>query len=297
MFLSDASQPLPDIPDHHQWRTTEQDPFDPAVPAPLWKSLPVFLLMLPLTALGFLFLVPVSVVFFLLYGSLGGRSKDVLGKLIAANILLITRFKVTVLDYSEGARARIFVSNHVCLIEAMMVVRSIGHLRFIAAEFARNLPIFGVLIRVGDPLFVERSKGKSNTVERMNESMNTTTYRHFLFPEGAYENGSALLRFKTGAFVTGGPVTPILFHYPTYIPFWNREESSFLVQIYRFISRVYTPVRMVILPIYQPTEQEQADPSVYADNVRKRMSFYLQQDLSVYDNRDSPNYKKDRATT
>jgi len=251
--------------------------------------------MLPLTALGFLALVPVSVVFFLLYGSLRGRSKDLLGKLIAANVLFVTRFRVKVLDYSEGTRARIFVSNHVCLLEAMMVVRSIGHIRFIAAEFAKKLPIFGVLIRVGDPLFVERVREKSSTVERMAESMKNTSYRHFLFPEGAYGNGIALLRFKTGAFVSGEPITPILLHYPTYTPFWNRVESSFFVQIYRFISRVYTPVCMVILPVYQPSEQERADPSLYADNLRKLMSFYLQQDLSVYDNRDSPNYQKDQA--
>jgi 1-acyl-sn-glycerol-3-phosphate acyltransferase len=294
MLLTREIKELPSIPSTYQWKTSEDDPFETTNPSPLWKSLPVFFMMLPLTAFFMLTLFFVSILFFFLYGLLSGRIKDLLGKLIAANIVLCARFKLNVLDYSNGAHSQLFVSNHVCLLEAMMIVLTIGHVRFIAAEFVRKIPIFGILIRVGDPLYVERSKGRSNTVERMADSLKNTSYRHLLFPEGSYENGKYLLKFKTGAFVLGEPVTPILFHYPQYTPFWNRQESSFFVQIYRFISRIYTPVTLAILPIYHPSEQEKSNPSLYAENVRKLMSFYLQQDLSIFDNRASPNYKKDR---
>jgi 1-acyl-sn-glycerol-3-phosphate acyltransferase len=284
---------LRDLPEEQEWKTTSEDPFCVASQAPLWRSIPILIFTFPITLLSLLGLGCVSIVFIATYRHLSGVIKDRMAKLITWFILLCGRLKTTVIDHSDGEHAQLFVSNHICMLEGMMILNALGHIRFIAAEFSKNIPMFGILLRQGDPIWVQRNQGKSNTVQRFTESLEKTVYRHLVFPEGTYNNGSTLLKFKSGAFVVKKPITPVLFSYPGYVPFWNREESSFFVQIYRLISRLYTPVVLEILPVYQPNDEELADPKLYAENVRKYMSYYLEKKLSIYDINDSPNYKKD----
>ena len=117
--------------------------------------------------------------------------------------------------------------------------------------------------------------------------------RHVIFPEGSYANSKALLEFKSGAFIAGIPITPVLFFYDQYVPYWNRKESSFAVQIYRFLSRFYTTATVQILPTYTPDQHEKDNPKVYAEHVRRYMSYYLGCELSKCSVFDSPNYKLD----
>ena len=118
-------------------------------------------------------------------------------------------------------------------------------------------------------------------------------YRHVIFPEGTYSNGNHVLKFKSGAFVPGHPVTPIAFTFPEYTPFWNREESTFGVQIYRILGRLYTPVTVHFLPLYTPSDEERQNPQLFAENVRLLLSQATGRSLSQYEVKDSPNYRVD----
>ena len=173
---------------------------------------------------------------------------------------------------------------------------SLGHFRIITAEFSRTVPIFKFFVEALDPIYVIRDKSKKNTtsaLELLKRSIAETEYRHMIFPEGTYTNGQSVIRFKSGAFVLGIPVTPIIFHYPKYVPFWNRQESTVFIQFYRLMSQVYTPINIEILPTYHPSPEELSDPKLYASNVRILMAKAANRPLSDKSLQDSPNYKSD----
>ena len=86
---------------------------------------------------------------------------------------------------------------------------------------------------------------------------------------------------------------PIAFTFPEYTPFWNREESTFGVQIYRILGRLYTPVTIHFLPLYTPSEEERQNPKLFAENVRVLLRKATGSSLSQYDVKDSPNYRVD----
>ena len=169
----------------------------------------------------------------------------------------------------------------------------IGHYRPMSASFTKNIPIFGYFINSLNPLYVERGRKGRRLTEALTQSLNEQQYRHFIFPEGTYSNGSRILKFKSGAFVPGHPVTPVAFIFPQYAPFWNREESTLIIQIYRVLSRPYTPATIRFLPIVTPNKQELSDPKLYAENVRKILSTSIGRPLSKYELKDSPNFQLD----
>ena len=173
------------------------------------------------------------------------------------------------------------------------MARIVGHVRFLAASFSKDIPIFGALIRAVEPIFVERHIRTNNVASQIKTSILESKMRHVIFPEGSYANSKALLEFKSGAFIAGVPITPVLFIYEGYVPYWNRKESSLLVQMYRFLSRWSTTATVQILPTYTPDLEEKEQPKIYAENVRRYMSYYLGCGLSQYSVFDSPNYKID----
>ncbi len=178
----------------------------------------------------------------------------------------------------------------------MILIRVVGHIRPMTAEFTKHLPIFGRFVDAADPIYVKRSSSpqKVSVVDLLRESIASTPYRHLVFPEGTFTNGNSIITFKSEAFVVGSPVTPIVFSYANYTPFWNRDESTFPIQIYRLVSRFFTPVTLEFLPTYHPSPAELEDPKLYAANVRRAISRHSGRPLSPQSLRDSPNYQRDK---
>jgi 1-acyl-sn-glycerol-3-phosphate acyltransferase len=211
-------------------------------------------------------------------------------------MLATARFRLRVTDHnpSPADHSRLYIAPHVCMLESIILIRVVGHIRTIASEFTRTLPLFGKVVEASDPIFVKRARaGEPNVVELMAESLDTTASRHSVFPEGTFSNGRSLLRFKNGGFMLGRPITPVIFRYPSYVPFWSRDESTFLVQIYRMVSRLYTPIDVIIFPTWHPTEAEADNPKLFADNVRRFMAWHLGVPLSKQSQRNSPNFRRD----
>lgn len=274
------------------------DPFVVAPQAPLWKSLPIFALMLPVTVLGTVAAVVVCVTLIPLLLWVKGGLRDRLAKIITGALIAAARVRMTVIDHNIGPthHAKLYVAPHVFMFEAIMKFRVVGYIRPLAAAFVQNLPIFNLVVAAADPIYVGRSKGRKgeSVVTLLRESLETTDYRHSIFPEGTFTNGESIIRFKSGAFAAGHPVTPMVFHYPDYVPFWNRTESSLFGQMYRLLSRVQTRVVVEILPTYFPTPEELAKPRVYAENVRRLIAEVAQRPLSNQSLEDSPNFLKDK---
>jgi len=285
------------IPDGYVFKKTDEDAFlvEPS-PSLLW-SLPIFIVMLPFTVLPLLFILGCSLFILPVYRKLPMYLKEIMGTFIAFWLLLSARFRLTVHDYNESKdkHAKLYVSPHISLFENVIFIRLLGTYRPVAATFARKVPIFGFFVHATNPIYVERKKGKPSkgVVESLRESLTDTENKHFIFPEGTYTNGKSLLKFKSGAFAVGVPVTPMVCTFTKYTSFWNREESSFMVQLYRVASRWYTPIQVEFLPTYHPSEEEKADPKLYAENIRKMISFHTKRPLSNQGLLDSPNYQQD----
>lgn len=277
---------------------TTIDPFDVDPPAPLWVSVPTFLAMLPLTTAGLAATLALGGAAIPVYRNRSLKTRDRMSKTVMKVLMASARFRIKVIDHNERLEdhSNLYVAPHICMLEAMMMIYAMGHIRPMTAEFTKKLPLFGPFVDASDPIYVKRGegKGKVSVVDQLRESLEQTEYRHLIFPEGTFTNGRSLLKFKSGAFAVGKPVTPIVFTYPSYKPFWNREESTFLTQLYRISSRVYTPVIMEYLPTYTPSQEELEDAKLYAENVRKYIAAHCDRPLSDKGLKDSPNYKMDR---
>eukprot|EP00884_Botryococcus_braunii_P008376 jgi/Botrbrau1/1753/Bobra.0217s0011.1 len=146
-------------------------------------------------------------------------------------------------------------------------------------------PSFGLFARGLQFLFVERTVGdRSLKLRQVADGVNevTTTnriheraadFRYPLFaiaPEGTTKAADCLLTFSTGAFVGGGPVLPVLFRYKArhFHLGWGRVQST-LWHFLRLQTQFNNFLEVEVLPVYYPSEQEKANPRLYADNVRR----------------------------
>lgn len=278
-----------------------QENIDPFHVTPFPFQLSKFLIFLALLPFSFPFIFlgtfgGLIVTFF--YRRLSLPNKDRAARFLSWLFKVGTRVKIELKDHNQSRKdhSRLYVSPHICMAEVNLLMISLGHIRIITADFSRTIPIFKHFVEALDPIYVARGKNKKNApsaFELLKKSIEETEYRHMIFPEGTYTNGKTLIQFKTGAFALGIPVTPVVFHYPKYVPFWNRQESNIFTQFYRLMAQVYTPIIVEILPTYTPSEEERTDPKLYAENVRNVMAKATNRPLSDKSLQDSPNYKKD----
>ncbi|XP_006809533.1 lysophospholipid acyltransferase LPCAT4 [Neolamprologus brichardi] len=81
-----------------------------------------------------------------------------------------------------------------------------------------SLPVIGALLEFNQSVLVSRKdpESRKKAVAQLNERLTSDGYwpQMLMFPEGTTTNGSALIKFKPGAFLAGVPVQPVLLHYP-----------------------------------------------------------------------------------
>lgn len=95
--------------------------------------------------------------------------------------------------------------------------------------------------------------------------------------QGTTTNGKFLLPFRTGAFVAGLPVQPVLLRYPQRKgnPALSWETVRATKHIQLVMSSFLHTAQIFELPMYFPSDDEQNDPRLYADNVRQYMVLLL----------------------
>ena len=100
-----------------------------------------------------------------------------------------------------------------------------------------------------------------------------------IFPEGSTSNRKALMNFKPGAFIPGKPVQPVLVRYPNRVDTvtwtWNQPHGSKTV-MFATLAQLFSRASLELLPVYHPSEEEVADPKLYANNVRNLMAKALE---------------------
>ena len=77
--------------------------------------------------------------------------------------------------------------------------------------------------------------------------------------------------FKTGAFLSGVPVQPVLLHYGS-SPFSPAFETIHVIRsLFLVLSQPWVTVTVTYLPLCVPTDAERANPAAFAERVRGAM--------------------------
>ncbi|KAK9917469.1 hypothetical protein WJX75_004699 [Coccomyxa subellipsoidea] len=155
---------------------------------------------------------------------------------------------------------------------------------FVARGGTEKLALIGPISQNMNCLYVERedrtagAKGVATLVKERMQASASGQGGHLrpmlLFPEGTTTNGDFLLPFKTGAFLAGAPVQPVILKYGKgrVSPAW--ESISAPRHIFLMFANPFHTVTAYELPVYVPTDEERGDPVLYAQNVRKYMLRY-----------------------
>lgn len=179
-------------------------------------------------------------------------------------------------DENEARKATI-ISNHSSLADPCLLAYLFAP-SFIAKNDVHKIPGVGRVGAAQHAFYIDRMHGtKLSVTEKLAERQRLVAQADgvlppvAIFPEGTTTNGEHLLKFRTGAFVAGTPVSPVLIRYsyrwfsPTY------ESIKTGPYILGLLSQYALRVRYHRLPVYYPTNAEKSDASLYAANVHAWM--------------------------
>ena len=173
----------------------------------------------------------------------------------------------------------VYVANHVAWLDILVAMEQLVP-SFISKASVRQLPLIGVIAASMQCIFTEREaaasgaessakKVLSHVARRLTEP--TTWGPLWAFPEGTTTNNAYLLPFKTGAFLSGVPVQPVLLRYGS-SPFSPAFETIHVVRsVFLVLSQPRVTVTVTYLPLCTPTEAERANPAAFAERVRGAM--------------------------
>ncbi|KAG9153046.1 hypothetical protein Leryth_012312 [Lithospermum erythrorhizon] len=221
------------------------------------------------------------------YAHMGGWRRGVIvasGRFLSRLMLFILGFYWIQFNAKTGPREQsdrpgAIISNHVSYLDILYHMSS-SFPSFVAKSSVARLPLVGLISKCLGCVYVQREskssnfKGVSGVIhERIREAHeNKDAPRIMLFPEGTTTNGDFLLPFKTGAFLAKAPVLPVILRYPyqRFSPAW--DSISGVRHVIFLLCQFVNHLEVTRLPVYCPSQQEQDDPKLYADNVRKLMA-------------------------
>lgn len=208
------------------------------------------------------------------------------GSYLAGVVMLMLGFRVHIKGYENFKKAQkegaIIIFNHSSYVDAVLMMYLFAPSGVSKADNAR-IPLIGTCIKAYQNIYVpepERPGGKKTAewtgAPRMNLAKiiaDRSRDRRYpllaMAPEGTCGDGRSILQFKTGAFVSGVPVLPVLLKYNLR---WHNPAWTIIIEPWHFL-RVLCQfdnwVQVTILPAHVPTAEERASPQLYAANVRR----------------------------
>ncbi|PXF41541.1 Lysophospholipid acyltransferase LPEAT1 [Gracilariopsis chorda] len=179
-------------------------------------------------------------------------------------------------DHRKAQKATI-LTNHSSLADPCLLAYLYAP-AFVAKSNVWKIPGVGRVGAAQHAFYIDRLNNGGISVtqaisdrQRIVDSSSSDIPPVAIFPEGTTTNGKHMLAFRTGAFVAGLPVAPVLIRYeytwfsPTYESIRTRP---YLMGI---LSQPWNRVRYYRLPIYYPSEAEKKDPVLFANNVHAMM--------------------------
>lgn len=175
-----------------------------------------------------------------------------------------------------GQKANIIISNHASYLDIFLLMTSAYDVPgFVAKSEVQGVPIFGWISRIWRCIYVQRSssehKGPTVTQQISTRAVDTDYPPIVVFPEGTTSNNKYIMPFKTGAFVGGHCVKPVVIKYPfkNFSPAW--ESCKLPYHALRMFLQIYNECEIYWLPVYVPNEEEKKNPALYAKNVREAL--------------------------
>ena len=263
-------------------------PFAPFARIGTPRTTATHILLLPLALLRGLVFLLLATTYFCAH-SLVPRSRPVLRHRILYFLLRSVAFVIGFVSVSvqgdippPSALPPLILGNHTSYLDVLFLLM-LFQPAFVSAACAQEVPIVGAIATSLDSVFVDfgpPSSSRSGSVtaailDRVDAHLPGATPPLALFPEGTTTNGTALLRFRTGAFAPGAPVLPVLIEYPfaSFSPSWESIEIAH--HIFFMLTSLYHSVRIRILPVYTPSPSLAANPRAYADALTSHMAAHL----------------------
>jgi lysophosphatidylcholine acyltransferase/lyso-PAF acetyltransferase len=173
----------------------------------------------------------------------------------------------------------LIVSNHVSFFDILYFIYAFAP-AFVAKKEVLRLPFVGTIAAAMQSIFVDRERSRTGgTAELIRMRLTSADANAYpplvLFPEGTTSNGDALLRFHSGAFLSGVPVRPLALRYG----FWDFDPAFVGLTPWRLaciLAQPWMSLTVHHLPLYEPSPTEMERPRLYAENIRALIARALQ---------------------
>jgi lysophosphatidylcholine acyltransferase / lyso-PAF acetyltransferase len=183
-------------------------------------------------------------------------------------------------------RPNIIIANHISFYDGIKILADRGCC-FAAKKELFSWPIIGSLLKALQCLPIDRNTahGRKQAVEDLKERAGNLAWPPLcIFPQGTTTNDLVLTTFKAGAFIPGKPVLPVAMTYPNkYFDLFYGNDYGTLALFWRSLCQVINYTRIDYLPVYTPTEAEQADAQLYANNVRQVLANHMKLPTTEHD--------------
>jgi len=136
-----------------------------------------------------------------------------------------------------------------------------------------TIPLVGSLLRAFQGIPIDRNtpEGRRNAIKQLADRCSDTRFPPLLiFPEGTTSMDKVLTLFKPGPFIAGKPVQPVILRFPNV--YYDLLLKGQAWTLYRMCSQFINFVSYEYMPEYIPSKEEQANPQLYANNVRSAMA-------------------------
>ncbi|KAL0239337.1 hypothetical protein PCE1_005024 [Barthelona sp. PCE] len=168
--------------------------------------------------------------------------------------------------------ASVFITNHQSWCDPCCAIMELGA-GFISKIENKKVYGVGIIAQCIGCIFVSRDSEESRkqAQEDLTAGIKNPDRTICVFPEGTITNTKHLSSFKTGVFVAGEPIQPILFRYDLGCmpPHW--VAGNMFANYFKLCMNPWNGITIEYLPTYHPNEAEKANPQLYAHNMQKVM--------------------------
>lgn len=188
------------------------------------------------------------------------------------------------------------VSNHVTLADALLLGAVLrGRITCVAVSWVGSIPCIASIARAHGVLLVKSAReeapktAREATIEgppaskagrisdyQIERAANPSLLPLLSFLEGTTKAERCLVKFRSGAFLSGQPVQPVVLRFPhTHDDLSWCGTEGIGANLRRMLTTWRNRAVVEWMEPYVPTERERADPHAYAEGVQRAMAEHM----------------------
>lgn len=198
-------------------------------------------------------------------------------------VMYIGGFGYVFTDGNRDSKANLIVATHCSMWDSVWLLFYLGATQAAKSELF-EFPIVGDYLKLIRSLPIDRNSegGRRRAMSDIRHRVSDPSFPPLvIFPTACCCNCRQLIQFKRGAFEPLCPMQPIGISYPCRHYDMKLSQSP-LWDLYRSVCQLQNYMTVTFLPVRFPSHDEQADPSIWASNVRTEMSTKLGMQLVDY---------------